>query len=201
MNQIETILINNPIRRALQRRYEMPLLQRMGGTLPDGAHVLEIGCGPGYGARLILESCGAARVDAVDLDPAMVTRARRRLAPHAGQVRVGVADATDLRALVPESGVYDAVFDFGIIHHIPRWRAALSEVARVLKPGGVFYFEEVTRHALNRAGYRALFDHPEHDRFSDTEFIAELARHGMAVRAHRTIAFGDFVIGAADRTR
>ncbi|OLT24108.1 SAM-dependent methyltransferase [Actinomadura sp. CNU-125] len=197
MNRIETAVINNPARRAVQRWYEAPLLQRLGGPLPERARVLEIGCGPGYGARLILDAFGAARVDAVDLDPAMARRARRRLAPYAGRARVGVSDATDLSALVPENGTYDAVFDFGIIHHIPNWRDALAEVARVLKPGGVFYFEEVTRHALDRAVYRILFDHPEQDRFTDTEFLDALGAHGLHVRGHRTIVFGDFVLGAA----
>ncbi|GAA2632035.1 class I SAM-dependent methyltransferase [Actinomadura fulvescens] len=200
MNRIETVVINNPVRRALQRWYEAPVLERLGGPLPVGARVLEIGCGPGYGARLLLEHFGAAQVDAVDLDPAMAARARRRLAPYRGRVRVGVADATDLRPLIPDDGVYDAVFDFGIIHHIPTWRNALDEVARVLKPGGTFYFEEVTKHALDRASYRLLFDHPAHDRFTDTDFLAELAAHGLAARGHRTIVFGDFVLGAAERT-
>ena len=39
------------------------------------------------------------------------------------------------------------MFDFGIIHHVPQWRRALAEVARVLKPGGRFYAEEVLRGA------------------------------------------------------
>jgi ubiquinone/menaquinone biosynthesis C-methylase UbiE len=43
---------------------------------------------------------------------------------------------------VPDSR-YDAVFDFGIIHHVPDWRAAVAEVARVLRPQGRFYAEEV----------------------------------------------------------
>ena len=34
------------------------------------------------------------------------------------------------------AATYDAVVDFGIIHHIPHWRAALAEIFRVLKPGG-----------------------------------------------------------------
>lgn len=198
MNRIETAVINNPARRALQRWYETPLLQKLGGPLPAGARVLEIGCGPGYGARLILEHFGAAHIDAVDLDETMTTRARRRLAPYGGRARVGIADAADLRSLIPDDGVYDAVFDFGIIHHIPAWRTALAEVARVLKPGGTFYFEEVTRHALDRASYRLLFDHPKTDRFTDAEFLTELPRHRLRVRGHRTVFFGDFVLGAAD---
>ncbi len=36
----------------------------------------------------------------------------------------------------------DAVFMSGILHHIPQWRQAVKVVYRVLKPGGVFLFEE-----------------------------------------------------------
>lgn len=202
MNRVETVLINSPPRRWVQRWYETPLLLRLGGLLPPGARALEIGCGAGYGAQLIIDRFGAAAVDAIDLDPAMAARARRRLVPYGGRVRVGTGDATDLRAateLESGDGSYDAVFDFGIVHHIPAWRAAIAEVARVLKPGGRFYFEEVTKHALDRRSYRLLFDHPEHDRFTPDDFIGELERHGMTMRDSRTIFFGDFVLGVAQR--
>ncbi|MFE7201479.1 class I SAM-dependent methyltransferase [Pseudonocardia alni] len=39
-----------------------------------------MGCGPGYGTQLILDRFGADYVDAIDLDSAMIARARRRLA-------------------------------------------------------------------------------------------------------------------------
>ncbi|GLW66049.1 type 11 methyltransferase [Actinomadura rubrobrunea] len=200
MNRVETALINSPPRRWVQRWYETPLLLRMGGPLDEGARALEIGCGSGYGVQLILERFGAGRVDAIDLDPAMVTRARRRLARYRGRVRVGVADATDLTGLVPRDGTYDAVFDNGIIHHIPEWRKAVAEVARVLRPGGLFYFGEVTAHALARPSYRLLFDHPEHDRFTGRRFLDVLDDHGLTVRASRELVFGDFVLGVAQKS-
>ena len=159
MNRAETALVNSPPRRWLQRLYEVPVLARLGGDLPPGARVLEVGCGPGYGARLIMDRFGAERLDAVDLDPAMVARAQRRLSRFGDRVRLAQGSATDLEAaLGPAGGRYDAVFDFAIIHHIEDWRAALAEIARVLKPGGVFYFDEVTAQALARPTYRRLFD-------------------------------------------
>ena len=36
----------------------------------------------------------------------------------------------------------DGAFVFGVLHHIPKWRAAFTEVARVLKPGGFLLVEE-----------------------------------------------------------
>ena len=126
--------MNNPIRAAMQRHIEAPIFLRMGGPLRD-ARVLEIGCGRGVGAEVIFDVFGAAAVDAFDLDPRMVERAQRRLSSRGPRVRLWVGDAAAIAA--PEA-VYDAVFDFGIIHHVPDWRAVLAEVYRVLRPGACF---------------------------------------------------------------
>lgn len=198
MNKAETALVNSPPRRWLQRFYETQVLLRFGGRVPPGARALEIGCGSGYGTQLVLERFGAASVDAVDLDPAMIERASRRLARYGDRVRLVQGSATDLRAaLDADDGGYDAVFDFGIVHHIPDWRAAIAEVARVLTPGGRFYFEEVTAHALARPIYQRLFDHPTEDRFTAEQFLAELAHHGLVVLGSVTRISGDYLLGVA----
>ena len=87
MNRIETALVDSPPRAWLQRSYELPLLERLGARIP-GRRVVEIGCGRGVGAELLLERWGAAHVTAIDLDPAMVERARRRLARFGSRVEV-----------------------------------------------------------------------------------------------------------------
>ncbi len=200
MNKTETWVVDNPARRALQRWYEGPTLRRLGGSLPAGSRVVEIGCGAGYGTSLILDYFGAGHVDAVDLDQQMVGKARRRLRDHANRVRLAVGDATDLRAVFGAGeAAYDAAFDFAIVHHIEDWRAALAEIARVLRPGGIFYFDEVTAHALARPSYRALFDHPEHDRFTAEQFLGELPHHGLQTLGSITRIRGDYLLGAARR--
>ncbi|MCH6165240.1 class I SAM-dependent methyltransferase [Pseudonocardia alaniniphila] len=207
MNRVETAVVNSPPRRWLQR-YEARLLHRLGGPVTAG-RVLELGCGRGFGTRLILDRFGAREVDALDLDPRMVTRARSRLAPLGNRARVVRGSATDLRAAFDpggsgrggESGGYDAVFDFAIVHHVPEWRHAVAEVVRVLKPGGRFYFDEVTAAALATRGYRWLFDHPTEDRFTGEEFVAELQRQGLQVRGWRTYLRGHYLLGVAERPR
>ncbi|WP_308216958.1 MULTISPECIES: class I SAM-dependent methyltransferase [Gordonia] len=200
---METVLVNSPPRRWLQR-YEARVLTALGGRTP-GARVAELGCGSGYGTRLILDEFGAARVDAVDLDPAMISRARHRLRRHTGRAHLARGSATDLRSAFHDvgggqNGTYDAVFDFAIIHHIPNWREALDEVARVLKPGGRFFFDEVTATALARPTYQVLFDHPSEDRFTAGEFLHELSRHGLDVGERwRTRIGGDYLLGVATR--
>jgi ubiquinone/menaquinone biosynthesis C-methylase UbiE len=197
LNRIEMALMNNPLRASLQRWYETPLLKRLGGRV-DGLRVVEIGCGRGVGTEIILERFGAREVHAFDLDPEMVQQARRRLdryIPDRLLLTVGDAAAIDAR-----DETFDAAFDFGIIHHVPDWRRAVAEVRRVLKPGGRFFFEEVTRHALERWLYRAFLRHPTQDRFSGEEFVAELEGQRLHVGGDFTHRFfGDFVIGVGRR--
>lgn len=194
LNSVEKALMNNPVRAFLQNHYEAMLLERLGGRTKD-QRVLEVGCGRGVGTEIIFERFGAREVQAFDIDPDMIHRAKTRLSRYAPErLRLFVGDAAAIDA---ENQSYDAVFDFGIIHHVPKWRKAVSEVSRVLRPGGRFFFEEVTSQALYRWSYRTLFNHPIQDRFTRDEFIAELARHGLITSKVVDRFFGDFIFGVA----
>jgi ubiquinone/menaquinone biosynthesis C-methylase UbiE len=199
LNRVEKALMNNPVRASLQRHYEAPLLERLGGRL-DGRRVLEVGCGRGVGTSIILKRFGAADVHAFDLDPDMVRQARQRLAAYPpGRVTLYQADAT---AIPEPDASFDAVFDFGILHHVPAWPVAVAEIHRVLRPGGRFYFEEVTRQALARWLYRTFLDHPSEDRFSAEGFVAALEARGIVVgTGYVTRLFGDFVLGVGRKLR
>jgi ubiquinone/menaquinone biosynthesis C-methylase UbiE len=189
LNRLEFLLMNNPFRAFLQRHFEAPRLATMGGPMPGG-YALEIGCGRGVGTEIILDRFGATRVDAVDLDPRMIRRAKKRLEHR--PARVWVADATCLDV---DDSIYDAAFDFGIIHHIPDWRKALREIWRVLKPGGRFYAEEALRDIISQRLCRALFDHPWTNPFDHEQFIAALRQTGFQMVASQQIwnRFGWYV--------
>ncbi len=190
--------MNNAARASLQRWYEAPLLERLGGRL-EGKRVLEIGCGRGVGTEIIFRRFGAREVHASDLDPDMVDQAQRRLAAYPPErLKLTVGDAT---AIEEDDESFDAVFDFGIIHHIPDWPAAVKEVYRVLRPGGRFFFEEVTTRALDRWFYRAFLEHPTQNRFSGRDFVGELERQGIIVGGNYVERFfGDFIIGVGRRS-
>jgi ubiquinone/menaquinone biosynthesis C-methylase UbiE len=193
LNRLEKLAMNNPARAWVQRRVEAPLLEELGGRV-EGGLCLEIGCGRGVGVEIIFERFGAREIHAFDLDPDMIGRARRRLARFpAERLSVAVGSATEIDA---EDGTYDAVFDFGILHHVPDWQRAVGEVARVLRPNGRFFFEEVTRRALERRSYRLLFEHPAENRFGPGDLAAELERCGVVLeRPAVERVHGDFVFG------
>ncbi|HVT98180.1 MAG TPA: class I SAM-dependent methyltransferase [Acidobacteriaceae bacterium] len=195
LNFAEQLLVNNPFRTAVQRYYEGPLLRRLGGVVSVGT-VLEVGCGRGAGVEVILRQFRATRVFGIDLDPLQIERARKRLqGKYSDRVTVMQGDAEQLSFA---NETFDAVFDFGALHHVPDWQRSISEIRRVLRPGGTFFFEEVTRAALERWIYRRFLDHPGENRFSEAEFLEELGRQGMepGTRLRRTL-FGDIFIGVA----
>jgi len=195
LNRAERLLVNNGARALVQRFYEGPLLRQMGGSV-EGGRVLEVGCGRGVGVELLLSQFRAAEVCGIDLDPRQIERARRRLAgSYEGRLHLEVASVEHLPFA---EGSFDVVFDFGMLHHVPAWEAGIAEIGRVLKPGGRFFFEEVTRAALGRWIYRTFLEHPVDNRFSEAEFLAELARHQFQhTLPTRRILFGDIFLGAA----
>ena len=69
----------------------------------------------------------------IDLTPAMIARARRRADAHAVSIRLEVGDAM---ALPYPDGSFDEVILHLIVAVVPEPAAALSEAARVVRPGG-----------------------------------------------------------------
>src|SRR6185312_7740617 len=138
LNAIEKILLHNPVRRVAQQRYEAPMLLGMTGPL-EVEHALDIGCGSGWGMRMILETLGGWSVGGVDVDPRMVVRAQKRIRRYGARAEVSVGDVT---ASPAEDQSFDVVFDFSVLHHVESWEDGVREVARVLKPNGLFVFRE-----------------------------------------------------------
>lgn len=178
LNRLEFALVNNPLRALSQRWVETPLL--LGGRHElQGKRVLEVGCGQGIGLEIV-SALGAARAIGFDLDPAMIALAQSRVASGSWGAAAYVGDATAISA--PDSS-FDAVVEYAILHHIPPWRDALGEIARVLRPGGVFYFEDFLRGFTTAWPASVLFDHPLQTQFEAEEFRAALEAHNLHVQA------------------
>jgi SAM-dependent methyltransferase len=99
-----------------------------------GANLLEIG--PGYGATTSLLQPKAAHLTCVEIEPELAEKLRRRT--EGQNVKVVCADATNMP--LPGS-TFDAAVCFTMLHHVPSAALQdrlLTEVARVLRPGGVF---------------------------------------------------------------
>jgi len=174
VNWPERFFCNSFARRIFQR-WEVRHWLGMRKMAPNG-HALEIGCGNGAGALLIMKTFGLASLKALDPDPDMIRLARKRLAGTVAEVIEG-----DAQNLPFEDGSFDAVFNFGIVHHLEDWRKGIAEVARVLKPGGAFYIEEIFAGLYANSFWKHVVAHPEHDRFQAPEFLRSLRDNGFVL--------------------
>lgn len=201
LNLVETVLVNNPLRAGLLRSTVHWLYEA--ACAPRLERVLEVGCGNGSGLDLIERRFQPAALDGFDLDEKQVARARLRLGElmRRRPLRLWTGDALQLEAA---SGTYDGVFEFAIFHHIPDWRRALTEVHRVLRPGGYFLFEELSREFFHDTGplgalLRRTTVHPWAEMFDFPSFRHELAEVGLKLIALRAHAVPGWNCGVAVR--
>lgn len=99
--------------------------------VPSGASVVDVGCGTGALSEAILAT-RPAQLLGIDLSPAFVEGARRRLARPGA--RFEVASATQLPV---EDATVDAAVSGLVLNFIPQPAAMLREMRRALRPGGL----------------------------------------------------------------
>lgn len=182
LNWGERLAVNNPIR-ILQQCLETGWLKRMMPLAP-GAAILEIGCGRGVGAKLIDRAFQPAGLHIQDLDMDMIRKARKRLAAPRDKQRTQVLSlsVSDASHLPFKGGSFDGVVGFGVLHHVPDWRRALREISRVLKPGGIYYLEELYPSLYQNAVTKHILLHPTEDRFRSLELRRALDDAHMPLR-------------------
>jgi ubiquinone/menaquinone biosynthesis C-methylase UbiE len=119
------------------------LATEIGGAGP----VLEVGVGTG---RIALPlAARGIEVHGVDVSAAMLAELLRKSGDAVGAaVWVCRADATSLPVA---DDVYAASIASLVLHLLPEWRSALTEMLRVTRPGGVLLIDADSRSGINRA--------------------------------------------------
>jgi ubiquinone/menaquinone biosynthesis C-methylase UbiE len=184
MSRLEKAFVNRPAKgrwnvRRLRKRLDALPMERV-------RDVLEIGCGRGDVAAYLAAEL-PVRVTGVDVDPEQVALARR---VHGESERLRFLEG-DAAALPLEDANADLVVAQHVFHHLPQWRDAVAEVARVLRPGGAVLWVDLTVPVLLRDALRPIARRSGLFTFRDVEDA--FAAAGLRPSGHRRAWMGPLV--------
>ena len=132
-----------------------------------GKHVLDAGCGAGYGSAQLAEA--GASVLGVDFSAEAIQFAARNYSgPRA---RFLQASCT---AVPFQDGYFDLVVAFEVIEHLDEYRSFLTECARILAPGGLFIVSSPNKTYYAESRKQAGPNPFHHHEFEPEEFVREL---------------------------
>jgi len=134
---IITLMHDNPLLRIIRNPYKL----LMAAGLKEGQKVLEVGCGPGFftipAAKIVGEE---GLIYAIDVNPFAVRRVKKKIAKEGlRNVKPSITNASNTG--LPESSI-DLAFLFGLRYVAGGLGNVMSEIHRILKPGGLLSFEK-----------------------------------------------------------
>ena len=129
------MVMNRP--QAYETASELEMMERL---LPlEGAQIVELGCGAAWITRQLAERYPGSRFRATEVDRVQHQKNLTQDSPDNLTFLPGGAEA-----IAAESNSVDLIWMLKSLHHVPLelMPAAMDEIVRVLKPGGLVYFSE-----------------------------------------------------------
>ena len=158
--------------------------------LKPGNRILDFGCGPGNISLGLADAVRPGEMHGVDMEESQIQMARS-VAAERGYDNA-IFHVGDVAELPFEDASFDAAHCHNVLMHVPDTGAALTEVRRVLKPGGVIGCREmVNMGSFTHPDYNVM--HRSWDIFSDLlaaddghpQMGRELKRHLLAADFER----------------
>ncbi len=126
--------------------YLVPYLKR-------GMRVLDFGCGPGTISVGLAKAVAPSELHGVDMEESQVERARA--VARAGGLDNAIFHVANATAMPFADDCFDIAHAYNVLMHVPNTAAVLTEVKRVLKPGGIIGCREII--------CDSCFTHPDFD--------------------------------------
>lgn len=154
------------------------------------ADVLDVGCANGIHMRVLAGRCHS--ITGIDINEAMLQVARRTL------TREGIENAQLEQRSAADLGfpgaTFDLVYAFSTLLLVPDIQAALSEIARVLRSGGIALLDVTGRYNLSRIYWGFYYRRQGHfgvHSFSYGQIVRRLAAVGLDVVERHALGFAD----------
>ena len=177
-------------RKMLERRNAADCARHLLPHLGPGMSLLDLGCGPGTISVGLADAVAPGRLLGIDMEPTQIemANAAARAGGH-GNAEFRTGDATDLPF---DDATFDAAYCHALLNHAPDTQAVLTEVKRVVKPGGLFAAREVI-------GDSSLFEPPSDMGDSGwATFLKMLAANGGHPQMGRELKGAFVAAGFAD---
>ena len=123
-------------------RWRSELVSEM--EIPEGGRVLDLGCGTGKLTGLVAAEFSPGKIVGVDLTPDMIERAKRLLAERDGRNNIKFIEGAG-ENLPQTDGYFDVVTSAFALRNMEDLPRVMSEMARVVKPGGKVYSLELSK--------------------------------------------------------
>jgi 2-polyprenyl-6-hydroxyphenyl methylase/3-demethylubiquinone-9 3-methyltransferase len=138
LNLIKTFF--NPVRAG----YSKKIIDRLRMD-PAGKNALEVGCGGG----ILCEEIAGLGFNTTGIDPA--AQSINIASEHAAENGLKISYIIGKGESLPFSdGIFDIVFCCDVLEHVQDLPKVISEISRVLKPGGIFIYDTFNRTLLSR---------------------------------------------------
>lgn len=158
--------------------------------LDPSARVLDVGCANAIHLRLVAPLCATAV--GIDINERMLELARTKLnSDGITNARLERQSAMKLRF---EDGAFDVVYSFSTLLLVPDIERALSEMGRVLRPGGLLVVDIAGRFNLSQLAWRIWYRRQGHARLNAVSYRTlrrMLSAHGLTVVSAHATGFCD----------
>lgn len=189
--QVETLFTGAA---GAMRRQALPAIAKaLDGRDASAVSLLDMGCGTGVFLRDVKDNWPGLKTTALDLSPAYLGKARTELGRW--------PDISFMEANAEETGLeaqsFDIVTAVYLFHELPPGarRNIAAEVARVLKPGGVFIVVDTIQYG-DEPGFDILlenfprgFHEPYYDSYCRTDLDALFSNAGLKNKGDDALAF------------
>ena len=167
----------------MRRQALAPIARHIAGRRHAELRLLDVGCGTGRFLAQVKSNWPRLPATGLDLSPFYVAEARDRLAAWS---RVSLVEGAGEALPFPDAA-YDVVASVFLLHELPRGvrHAVLTEMARVLKPGGLLVLVDSLQRG-DRPEYEAMMDHfptafhePYYDDYTRDDLLQVLIATGL----------------------
>jgi SAM-dependent methyltransferase len=109
--------------------------------LQDGMSVLDVGSGPGFVSRQLLDLLPKSTVKGLEIDPVMIEKSEKYLSDHLGD-RMTLVQGSLFNSGLPE-GSFDFAIARYVFQHLSDPVGAAAAIRRLLKPGGKLVINDI----------------------------------------------------------